>query len=219
MKIVIVDGRQEANYIINSFKKNKNVLKVINDDLFYSEYISKSNNIEVFHGDATKKYMFEISNIMDYDLLISLSEDDIKNYVVCSLAKKQYRVKKTICVVTDPQKVKVFEKLGIDSVVSSTYLLGESITNKSSIENVVSKLIVKNDEIILLEIKVEKESNIVDLQIKDMNFPIYGNISCIMRNDEVIIVSGDTLVLANDILYIMCKPEDEDNIIEFIKGS
>src|SRR5690554_4400434 len=145
MKIVIVNGKHEADYVVQSFNKRKNELIVINDSKEFSEYISYKNNIPVFYGDATKHYTLLDAKIEKADLLIALSDDDIENYVISKYAKEIFNVRKVICLVKNPKKVEIFKKLGIDTPISSIYLLTENIKQVSSIENAISTLTIKQD--------------------------------------------------------------------------
>ena len=56
MKVVIADGRHEADYLISVYKSKKNNLIVINNDQNFCEYLSKKNRINIFKGNSTKEF-------------------------------------------------------------------------------------------------------------------------------------------------------------------
>lgn len=217
MKIVIANGTHEADFIIKKFKKDKHDLIVINSDKDFASYISGSNRIPVLHGDPTKLYVLGDAEINYCDVFIALSTDDIDNYVSCITAKKVFNAKRVVCVVRNPKRVDLFKKLGIDSVISSTYLLGESIKNESIIENFIKTISIENNNIVISEIMVEDNYLLCNKKIKDANFPNYINISCIYREPEVIIASGETQINAHDKLIIVSTPRDHDKVISFIQ--
>lgn len=217
MKIVIANGMHNADYIIKMFQsqRKKNQIIVINSEREACTYLSEENEIDVFYGDPYKRYVLEETNVRDADIFIALSENDTDNYVTCLLAKRAFNVKKCICIVTNPKNVDVYKELGIDSVISSTYLLGESVKAESSVEKIIRQLEIE-DNIIMFELEVEPDARIANKTIASIQFPRLGNISCIYRNPQVIIPNGDTIIYPYDRLVIVTTPNQQKSIIEFV---
>jgi trk system potassium uptake protein TrkA len=217
MKIVIANGTHEADFIIKKFKKEKHKIIVINSDKEFGNYISSSNRIPVIFGDPTKAYVLEDADAWDADVFIALSTNDIDNYVACITAKKLFNIKRVVSVVRNPKRVDLFKTLGIDSVVCSTYLLGESIKNESVIEDFIKTISIENEKIVITELIIDKQCLIVHQKIRDASIPYFLNISCIYREPEVIIANGDTIILPDDKLVITTTPEHHLEAIEFIQ--
>ena len=217
MKIVITGGKHEADYIVNILKKEHHHLIVINQDIEFAKYISSNNHIDVFPGDPTKAYTLSDAEAHNADVLLALSDDDTDNYITCITAKKLFHVKRTVAKVKNPKKVELFKRLGIDSVISSTYLLAQTILNESSVENIIKTLSIEDEKIVMLELGVEEEFAIVNKRLMDIKFPSNINISCIFRDPHVIIPKGDTRIKADDKLIIISTPNDQEEIIEYIQ--
>jgi trk system potassium uptake protein len=217
MNIIIVNGTHEADFITKKYKKEKHHLVVINSDRMFASYISSSNKIPVLHGDPTKAYTLEDANVNGFDVIIALSENDIDNYVACITAKKLFDVKRSVCVVRNPKRVDLFKKLGIDSVISSTYLLGESISHESIIESFIKTISLENEKIVISEIMIEPTFVIANHKIKDAMIPPHVNVSCVYREPDAIIPNGDTMILPNDKLIVVCTPDYHDQMIQFIQ--
>lgn len=218
MKVVICNGRHSADYLIKQFRKNKNTeLIIINDNIDTAKYISQENNVDVYVGDPTKEYVLSENNIDNCNLFVALSRSDTDNYVACQLAKMVYNAQKCICRAVNPKNVDLFKKLGIDVVVSSTYLLGEAVKSLISVSNLVKSLSIEDEKIVLSEIILKSTDFITNKQLKDINFPTSGSISCIFRNPNVIIPKGDTKLLSGDKLLIISNPKAQLSILEFIQ--
>lgn len=127
MKIVIVGGSSEVDYLIASFLNKNHHLVVINEDRKYCDYLSSEHNIPVTCGDPCRQFVLEEAQIYGYDMLIALKNDDADNFAICQYAKKLYNIKKSICTVSNPKNVDVFKKLGIDTVISATYIVANMI--------------------------------------------------------------------------------------------
>lgn len=217
MKLVIADGYHAADFIVSAFKKRGNKLIVINPNQEYANYIAKTNQIPVFVGESHKIFVLEQANVKDADVFIALGDDDVDNYVACKLAKELFDVKKVICTVRNPKNVDIYKTLGIDSVVSSTYLLGETIKNESALEDVIQSLSLENNQIALTEIVVDEKHFVAFKKLMDIHFPRYATISVIYRKPNVIIPHGDVTILPKDKLIIASAKKDQQATIEFVR--
>ena len=141
MKVVIADGFHEADYIVGLYNNKRNDLVVINEIEDVCRYLSLNNEIPVMRARSTREDELKEAGAENCDLFISLSEDDYKNYVACRTAKDLLGAKRCIATVINPKNVDIFKSLGIDSVISSTYLLGERVNNITSVENLINSFI------------------------------------------------------------------------------
>jgi trk system potassium uptake protein TrkA len=217
MKIVISEGSSQADFLLRIFKNKKVRLTVINSDRNTCEYLKNHTDIPIFHGDPTKRYVLQEAEIEGADIFISLSDHDEINYVSCQLAKKVFHVKKTISSVSNPKDVEIFEKLGIDSALSSTYLVAKVIEKESLSNDIYQLLNIDNDNVTLTKIRLQSDSPYVDHQLKDINLPFNINISCLLREDDIIIPNGNTTLLADDVLYIVTKSEALEKLNNLFK--
>jgi trk system potassium uptake protein len=102
-------------------------------------------------------------------------------------------------------------------VISSTYLLAQTILNESSVENIIKTLSIEDEKIVMLELGVEEDLHWLIKESWIFNFPKNINISCIFRDPHVIIPKGDTVISSGDKLIIISTPSEKDEIIEYIQ--
>ncbi len=219
MKIVICGGDNQSSYIIDMFKKDKkrsNKLIVINSDQEIAQKLSNKFKIPVLVGDYTKTYTLDDAQIFNSDLFITLGHSDSDNYVACLLAKNVYHCKKVICALTNPSNVSIFKRLGIDSAISSAFLIGETIRNESNIEDVFKTLSIEDDMIKIIEVDIKSSYDICDKELKDIDFPEYGTISAIFRKPHIIIPKGKTDIRKDDKLIMVASTKDEEDLIAYV---
>ena len=215
MRIVIANGDNSADYIIKNFKSRQNQLTIINDNKDVANHIAKSSKLPVSYGDFTKVSTLKEANIQGADLFIALGRKDSDNYVGCLHARRQFGVKKCICIVQNPKNVEVFKQLGLESVISSTETLVSSVIAESSLELLSKTMSFENDKIVMSEVVVKPTYLIAHKRIMDLNFPKEGNIACVYRRPRVIIPNGSTLILPKDKIFILSTPADQKKLIEF----
>ena len=216
MKIVVAGGKQEADYIISQFNLKKNKVFVINPDLDTCEYLSKNNHINVYYGKINKQFDLGMAQIDNADLFIALSDDDVKNYISCQMAKLIFNCQKTICAVKNPKNVDVFKKLGIDSVISSTYLLAETIKSELSIEKMMTTLSFENNKIIVTEVEIKRGFKIVGQALKDIDFPKNTSVCCVYRSTGMVIPNGETVIEEGDKVLVVSSFNDQKLVTKMI---
>ena len=217
MKIVIAEGRMEADYIINQFNTKKNEIYVLNNDPKICKYLSRHSHVNVILGKLNKEYDLSSANVKDADLFIALSDNDIMNYVSCQMARMMFHAKKTIAAVRNPKNVDTFKKLGIDSPMSTTYLLAETIKSELSIENMIKTLAFEDNKIIVSEFLITKESALIGKALKDITFPINTSVACVYRSTGMIIPNGETVIERGDKVLIVSSYNDKDIVEKFMQ--
>ena len=217
MRIVIANGDNSADYIIKNFNSRSNTLTIINSDKDVANHLAKSSKLPVILGDFTKVSTLKEANIQGADIFIALGRRDSDNYVGCLHARKQFGVKKCICIVNNPKNVEVFKELGLDSVICSTETLVSSVLAESSLEQLTKTMSFENDKIVMSEIVVKATYLIAHKHIMDLNFPKEGSIACIYRRPRVIIPNGSTLILPKDKLFVLSTPSDQKKLVDFIQ--
>jgi trk system potassium uptake protein TrkA len=217
MKIVIANGSQQAAFIIDMFKSRENQLIVINSSRQIANLLIKKEHISVYVGNPWRNFVMEEAGVHDADVFIALCDKDTDNYACCILAKRIFNVKKCIAVVSNPSNVELYKRLGIDSVISSTYLLAQNIKSESSMESLIKTLSLENDKIIMIEASILSKYRIANKKIMDINFPKYASIAAIYRNYTMLIPNGQVELKAKDNLLIVCAPEDQKKIFDFIQ--
>lgn len=135
MNIIITGNREETYFLIKSFLENGYTLTYINNNPEISRKISKAyENCQVICGDPTNPNILNETEIYFTDLLTASEDYDPDNLIICQIAKNIYSVEKTLAIVNDPKNIKIFKKLGIDIVVSTTNTIFSLIEKNISVE-------------------------------------------------------------------------------------
>lgn len=217
MNILVCGGKSEADYVLSAFKHGRNRIVIMNDDDKTADILSEHYDLDILKVDPTKIYSFEEADVTNFDLVISLMERDADNFVVCQIAKQLFNIKKAICTVSNPNNVSIFQRLGIDSPISSSYLLTQQIKGESDVESIFKTLSLENEKIVITEIKILNNFPCCGQNLIELQLPRSGNITCIFRDPEVIIPRGDTIINEGDTLVIASSPDNQQELIDYIK--
>jgi trk system potassium uptake protein TrkA len=86
----------------------------------------------VISSDGTEPTVLTEAGVTRCQLLIATTGQDATNLVACQVAKRTFHVPQTIAVVTDPDHVALFKRLGVDVTISTTELILSHIEEECS---------------------------------------------------------------------------------------
>jgi trk system potassium uptake protein TrkA len=144
------------------------------------------------------------------DMLIAVTGLDQENLVACQLAKLIFMIPKTLALVNDPKNEELFKTLGVDLVVNTTNLISALIGHKLNIHVLLPLLTFKNLEIVQAEIT--DSSPAVNKQVKDLGLPADSLLIAAIRNENAILLKGDSVILANDTIVALTTREKENEL-------
>ncbi|MDR0930659.1 MAG: NAD-binding protein [Clostridiales bacterium] len=217
MKIAIVGAGKKVDYLVSSLKDKKHQIVVIDNNEDDCNNLSRTFNIDVILGDGSKPFVLEDAGVHGYDLLIALTPKDSHNLVICQLAKKAFGIRRAFATVTNPKNVSVFQKLGINTVISDTHIVAQIIEQMASVEEVVNFLPLEDGKIQLIEYTLMENNKIIGESLANIGFPATAVIGCIMRNGAGIIPNGETIFERGDRLIMLCTNEGKNDTLKFFK--
>ena len=182
-------------------------VKIIEKDESRCEELSRElNNTLVLQGDVTEYAMLEEEDLGASDAVVAAAGDD-RNNIVAALLAQRFGVKKIICEVKKPQYVSVYNTLGIHSLINPRMLAAAHILRLTRQKEVVALSIVQGEKAEVLEIVLSDKARVANKVIRDIHFPRGMMIGSIVREDEVIIPGGNTILKPGDHLVVFSLPK------------
>ena len=180
--------------------------------------LAENEKLTVINGDGTKPYILEDAGADGMDIAIALTSKDEDNLVICELCKKKFKVRKTVSLLSDPQKTDFFYKMGIDSVVCATSAVTSIIEQQAFMEEMASVIPIGEGRAQIIETPITAADPAVQKQVWEINLPKEVIIGCILRGDKTLIPRGDTRIMAGDILVLISGDNKESAALKELKG-
>lgn len=214
MTILIVGGGKVGYYLAKTLAPEKHRLVLIEEDPDMCQKIAgelSDLGITLIHGDGTSVNDLKEAEIEEADILIAVTGHDQNNLVACQLAKNFFRVPRTIARVNNPKNIKVFQALGVDSVVSSTAYIADIIEHEVDWARINRMLSQKVGNLRIQEFLMTAHSKDAGKQVRELNLPGGVILVSLIREKEAIVPNGQTQILAGDTIIAMGS---EDRIAE-----
>lgn len=221
MRIVIIGGGNVGYYLVKTLMAEKHHIMLIDNNRARCERIENAfggSYVEVTHGDGTSADCLRDAGIYHAEALIAVTGQDQNNLVSCQLAKEYFGVKRTIARVKNPKNIRVFEQLGVDSVISSTARIAGSIDQELDWVDVNQLLSQQSTHVRVREALVSAASPYCDKRLSEVGLPKGMIFVCIVRDGVVVIPDGETKLLADDNVIVLGGESDLPGIITKIRG-
>jgi trk system potassium uptake protein TrkA len=200
-KIMILGGGR-LGYYIASKMENRADIKIIEKDAERCKFLSKHlSKALILHGDGADKQLLNEENISNMDIYIACSNNDELN-IMASLLAKKFGVKKVISIINRTDYISLAHNLGIQSVLSPRLITASIILRYLRRGEVLSLTAIAENKAEIIEIVVTERSSIAGRTLKEGIFPRNSILGAIIRDDKIIIPSGNDFIRKGDKLII-----------------
>ena len=209
MRILII-GAGEIGYTIAEqlILEGKDVV-LVEKNPEKAKYVSNHLDCMVLTGEGTSTDILKEAGIENTDIFISVTNSDEVNMISCFIVANEFNVPLKLARVRNLEysKTRMFTKtrIGIDFVVNPEFEAAKSIINTVEQGATSDVFSFEDMDIQFRDIFVDEESILAGKKIKyvrsfaDGDFLIAG----ILRENDVVIPHGDTIILNDDHLFVV----------------
>ncbi len=206
--IAIFGGSRIGMMVAKGLKGKRRNIKIIEKSYEKCKEISKEcEHSTIIQGDASDANIFEEENISNFDVVISVTDNEEIN-LLSALYAKNIGVKRSIALIDKPNYIAMASRLNIDAVVSPKISAVSSILKFIRKGNIVGLYSIFGGEAEAIELSIPTNSNLANKTIKDIHLPENSLIVAVNRNNENMIPNGNFTLKDNDRVVIFAKKED-----------
>ena len=224
--IMIVGGNKVGYYLADelSKKKYRNKVKLVEEDKEIAEELAELlPRVTVVHGNGAQHDLLIEEGIERVDAFVALTDIDEENMILSMFANKM-DVRRTITQIKSEELYGMLEELGIENNVSPNGIVANrvisyvrSLDNKRG-SNVLALSRIINNRVEALEFYAKRqERKIYNRSLRDLNIKDDCLIACIIRNDEVIIPTGNDCILQGDNVIAVTTHHDFDDLADLFE--
>ena len=214
--ILLIGGHTKTKSLAASLHAQGYHVTVVNDNPDECLDMAELDGVNVYNGDGTKLYVLDEAGAADCNIAIALTARDDDNLVACQLCKRNFGVKKTVSLVSDPQKTDFFRQMGVDSVVCAITAVTSIIQQQAFIDDLVSIVPVGFGTVQIIEVHIPEDAPVCGKELWEIGLPHDVIIGCILRNDSALIPRGDTRINVGDTLVVIARSDQMEQAIQVL---
>lgn len=202
-RVIIMGGSNIAIRLVNLGAEEFKFKIIEADEARCRKLPQKCPDCEIIHGDARDTDLLADIGIADTDAFVALTDSSETNILSC-LTAKEFGVKKTVADVETIQFISQAENLNIGKVVNKKLLASSTIFQLllDSDSSTAKCLALADAEV--AELEAREGSRITRSAVKDLKIPRELTLAGLIRGDEGMLITGNTLIQPGDHVLVFC---------------
>jgi trk system potassium uptake protein TrkA len=176
------------------------------------------DKVVVLHGEGTDQRLLAEEGVRDVDMFISAAEDEEENVLTALLAKR-LGAKRVVSLVDTTEYIPLASTIGVDVVLSPMLSAVSAILQFIRQGKVLSVSTLREELVEAIEFIAMETSQIVGKPLRKVSIPKGALVGSIVREEEVIIPHGDTVIQDGDRVILFARPDVVPRIEKAVKVS
>lgn len=218
MNVVIVGGGKVGYYLAKTLVNEGHTVCVIERYEDICAEFAREFGVMAINGDGTDLKHLEEANLDETSVIAAVTGKDEENLVICQLAKRHFGVGRAIARVNNPKNVGIFEKLGVDVAVSSTSIIANLIENEVTVGDIKTLLTFQRGDMAIVSSEIPFQSPAVNVAVKNLGLPEDSVLVSIIREGNVIIPRGNTIIRSLDSVVALTTSETRQELSRVLIG-
>ena len=222
MYIVVHGGGKVGSYLASMFLKKGHDVAIIEKDRRRADELSAElrGRYLVINGDGCDSKYQEDAGIRRADVFVATTGHDDDNLVSCEIARRVFSVQRCIARVNSPKNMRIFRKLGIESVSSTSYIADlieeETLTGSVSTASALGKGNVSLHEIAVPSMRYH--SSDAGVRVADIPLPEDSLIVAVDTGSDVQVANPDLLLYPGDKVVVVASSTALPDVRKVFKG-
>lgn len=212
MYVIVVGGGKVGYYLTKQLLTEGHEVLLLEKDRRRQAALAEQIGDVVVQGDGCEVRIMAEAGFGRADVIVAVTGDDEDNLVICQMAKKKFQAPRTVARVNDPNNLMLFEKLGIDTTVSSTQIIFNLLDQQIETGEIVPLGALRNGNIEVVAINLSARSPILGRNIRDLSLPGQALIISVVRQDNALLPQADTRFEIDDTVIAMVAAAEESQL-------
>ena len=210
-RVFLLGGGKIANYLIPMLDRLGMRVKVLEmDEEHCRELADRHARAIIVQGDGTDQEVLDSERVSDYDAFVALTDRDEDNLII-SLYAMQQKIPKVITKCNRQNYAGIVRSLGLDSIISPKFISSSIILRvvrglQNSQGSVMNSLYrIADGAADAMEFTIAPGTPNLNIPLKDLHLKKDTLIAVIVRDQQIIIPEGSSVLKAKDRVIIIAR--------------
>jgi trk system potassium uptake protein TrkA len=226
MKIIVIGAGEVGYHIAERLSHEAHDIVVIERNPEVARRVQEGLRLPTVEADGSSPNALEQAGVRDAAMVIAVADVDEINIVACAIAH-QYGVATKIARVRDIELgahpiLQGGKVLGIDLLINPNQVVADEIMRVIETTGAAEVADFADGRVQLLGVKIPARAPVVNRRLRDLRsvqaslqFLVVG----IARGDQLVVPTGDTVIQADDHVYVVSRREFTPDILVLLGRS
>lgn len=213
MKVAIAGAGNVGTSIARDLCAKGHDVLLIEKDVELVERLRPHLACKIVAADACEVSSLTTAGMAEADVVVAVTGDDEDNLVISLLSKQEFAVPRVVARVNNPDNQWLFDQSwGVDIPVSTPQLITSLVEEAVSVGSLVRLLQFGGGMANLVEVTLADGSPAKGLALSDLELPRDATIVAIVRNDQLVVPRGDTVLHIGDEVLVLVIGDAEATV-------
>ncbi len=171
----------------------------------------------IISGDGSSPTVLEKAGIQKAQVLAAVTGSDETNLVITSLGKFEFNVPRVIARINNSKNAWLFTpEMGVDVALNQAEILARLTAEEMSIGDMMTMLKIRRGKYSLVEEKIAPNALAIGKALKDLPLPTNCVISGIIRQGEIVMPRGVTVLEEADEILALVDDASRDQLAKLL---
>lgn len=212
MYIIIVGGGKVGYYLTKALSQEGHEVLLIERDPRRVAQLAEELGELVMLGYGDELRTLEQAGAARADAIVAVTGGDEDNLVICQIARKRYHIPRVIARVNFPKNRILFERFGIEHVVSSTEAILMMIEQQIPAGHIIPLAALKQGNLEIIEIDLDEESPAANRTLSELALPPGTSVMSILRGGQALVPQADTRLAVGDTVIALVQSDRQEEM-------
>ncbi len=219
MRVLIVGGGRTGSELASLLLKEGHEATIVEQRSDVVARLQKEvPHARIVEGDGCEPSVLEHAGVRKVDVVAAVTGHDEDNLVTCSLARQEYRVRRTLGRVNNPKNEWLFTRdMGVDVRVSQAHIMASLMREEMATLAMAVLLRLHEGDTVLVEDILAPNSGAAGRPIRELTLPADAILVAVIRDDKIVIPRGNVTLHAGDHVLALCKLAERAKLAAALK--
>jgi trk system potassium uptake protein len=218
MYVIVVGGGKVGHYLTRTLAREGHEVILVEKDPRRLAHLQEDLGDVVVLGDGCEVRTQDELGMGRADVVAAVTGDDEDNLVIAQIAKHRFGVPRAVARINNPKNQELYRDLGIDTTVSATEIIYHLIEQQIPTGDVHPLAVLKNSNIEIVEVELDKRSPIVGKSLGHLKLPGETLFISLVRAGHPAIPSPDTVFEAGDTVIALVTDDNEPALRDMLSA-
>lgn len=221
MRIIIVGAGEVGFHIARKLASEDKEVVVVDKDASVLGKVSESIDVQTIAGSGSSPAILEEAGIGEADILLAVTDSDEINLIACTFASILAPGIKKLARIRNEEYTRYWkdfsgERLGIEMIINPEVEVIKTVERLLGAPDTVDMTEFFGGRIRLVGLWIRSESRIAGTRLVQLPKLLGGLrvvIGAIVREERLIIPSGEDVIQAGDQVYFICEEQVQDRVL------
>ena len=202
--VMVIGGDEVGFKTAQLLEDDYNVVIVERDKEQCKKLAAHLRRTLIVNGDPSNIDLLKEENLENMDAFVALTPNSETN-ILTSLLAEELGIHKTVALVDNVDYTRISQNIGVDTIINKKLIAANNVFRFVRKGNIAAITSLHGVDAEIIEFVLQKQNRLTKYPIKALHFPEQAIVAGIIRGEETIFPTGNTIMQKDDKVIVFAQ--------------